>query len=68
MYERGRPGAVWLRLGRAGDIETALDAKEELGDFADWCKREFCRTELKAVHQPVPAMPGVVLPPYATHV
>src|SRR5215510_8123882 len=43
------------------DIETALDAKEELGDFADWCKREFCGTEPKAVHQPVPAMPGAFL-------
>ena len=43
------------------DIETALDAKEELEVFADWCKREFCGTEPEAVHQPVPAMPGTFL-------
>ena len=43
------------------DIETALDAKEGLEVYADWCKREFCGTEPEAVHQPVPAMPGAFL-------
>src|SRR5215475_13103006 len=43
------------------DIENALDAKGQLADFADWCKREFCGTEPKTVHGPAPAKPGAFL-------
>src|SRR5215510_9777187 len=43
------------------DIETSLDAKGELADFADWCKREFCGAEPKTVHEPAPAKPGAFL-------
>jgi len=40
------------------DIERALDATGELGDFAGWCKREFCGVEPQAVPEPAPAKPG----------
>ena len=39
------------------DIERALDATGELGDFAGWCKREFCGVEPQAVPEPA-AAPG----------
>jgi aromatic ring-opening dioxygenase catalytic subunit (LigB family) len=49
------------------DIERALDPAGDLGDFAAWCKREFCGTEPQAVPQPARTKAGnflaaVVLP------
>jgi 4,5-DOPA dioxygenase extradiol len=43
------------------DIETALAAKSELADFAEWCKREFCGVEPKAVHELPHVKPGIFL-------
>jgi aromatic ring-opening dioxygenase catalytic subunit (LigB family) len=45
----------------SADIERSLDARGELADFAEWCKREFCGAEPKAVHEPAAAKPGAFL-------
>jgi hypothetical protein len=43
------------------DIESAVDTKGEVADFAEWCKQEFCGVEPKAVHQATAAKSGTFL-------
>jgi aromatic ring-opening dioxygenase catalytic subunit (LigB family) len=43
------------------DIESSVDAKGDVADFAEWCKQEFCGVEPRAVHEPAAAEPGTFL-------
>jgi 4,5-DOPA dioxygenase extradiol len=40
------------------DIESSIDAKGEVADFAEWCKHEFCGNEPEIADEPTSPLNG----------